>query len=216
MNLKNIFLCLDIDNTILDSSAQKQAIGEIVGKIMPGSSSFFWRVYESTRQSNGSINLDSTITAWARQYGLSRDILVRQLKELPFEKFLFPDFIEAIDSLRQIGKIGFFSNGPVWYQKQKVLRIKNFLQLPCNFKNSILSTNKADLFDKIDSKSVQLFSVYVEDRPEYLEMALEKKAIDLGVFICRSRCSCVVNSKILVVASFGELVSELKGLSSRV
>lgn len=211
MDLNKIFLWLDVDGTIIDSEALDDSFSsEIVERNVLGGKDEFWKIYESFRQSDGRVDLDQVIKFWARKHSLDRTKIIWAVKRLPFIKFIFQDFKKFAPKLGSFGDLGFFSNGAIWFQRQKAMKIKKFLNLKNREKNMLLSKNKRDMFPQMRGVSLGLFSVYVDDRLPILRAAIGEEAVDLGVLVYhRSEKPQITDKKILVIENFGQLMSKL-------
>jgi len=169
MDLNKIFLWLDIDGTVLNSGVLRKAIGENVLRKEASLAAVkdFWQVYDLLRRKNGTIHLEKAIDVWARKYGLSKQKIVSETKQLSFEDFLYLDFQDAAGELKKFGGLGFFSEGTVWFQRQKVTSVKKFLKRwRIVSQRTILSEDKKRLFGKMrkGSKSFFLFTLIINCR----------------------------------------------------
>lgn len=209
MKLSNTFLWLDVDDVILNWPSLKKYLGEkIFEPLMPGGAEIFWAIYESLRQLSGQINFGEALKILVQKYQVDADRLNTKIKNIDFNNFVYADFRDFAPELKSFGGFGIFSQGTFWYQLEKVADLEKIL--PVKPKAVLIAEDKTKEFDKMRDYSLDLYSLYIDDRKIYLEMALEKKAIDLGIWMPREPVTEKPMKNILVVDNFIDLMKELE------
>lgn len=209
MNLSNIFLWLDIDGVIINWVNLKRYLEkEIFDPLMPGGAETFWTIYEGLRDDTGQVNFGEAIKILVQKYQFDADLLIARIKGTNFNDFVYEDFQSFVPELKSFGGYGIFSQGTFWYQLEKVVDLEKIL--PVKPKAVLIAEDKTKEFDKMRHYSLDSYSLYVDDRKIYLEMALEQKAVDLGIWLPREPVTENPGENILVVDNFVDLMKELE------
>lgn len=212
MNLSNIFLWLDIDGVVLDWVDLKRYLEEeIFDPLIPGGAEAFWTIYEGLRDESGQVNFGEALNILVQRYQFDAEALTARIKNTDFNDFVYDDFRNFALELKNFGGFGIFSQGTFWYQSEKVADFEKLL--PVKPKAVLIAEDKTKVFDRMRTRSLDLYSLYVDDRKIYLEMALEQKAVDLGIWLPRESVTEKPRKKILVVDNFIDLMKELTLIS---
>ncbi len=119
-----VFL-LDVDNTLLDNDAAKEALaGRIRALVSPPEAKRFWEIYEETRSAEGIVDFPATAASFARQYAADpcAAAVLGALRDLPYERFLYPGALEAVAFLWRFGTAVVLSDGDPVFQPEKIAR----------------------------------------------------------------------------------------------
>jgi FMN phosphatase YigB (HAD superfamily) len=118
-----VVFILDCDNTLLDNDAVKAdydtGLRTILGEPL---AERFWAVYEEVRALTGTVDFPLTLTRFrplcpdAVRFERASALIM----EYPFATRLYPDTLETLRHLRQIGKPDIVSDGDQQYQPMKI------------------------------------------------------------------------------------------------
>lgn len=123
-NPRVVFI-LDCDNTLLDNDAVKadyaSGLRALLGEAL---AERFWAVYEEVRGETGTVDFPLTLTRFrplCPDEALYERVSALILDE-PFAAHLYPDTLETLRHLREIGMPAIVSDGDQTYQPLKIAR----------------------------------------------------------------------------------------------
>ena len=120
---QRVVFILDFDNTLLDNDAVKAdydtGLRALLGEAL---AERFWAVYEEVRAETGTVDFPLTLT---RFRPLCPDAALFErvsalIMDEPFDQRLYPDTLETLGYLREIGMPAIVSDGDQTYQPLKI------------------------------------------------------------------------------------------------
>jgi len=120
-----IVFLLDCDNTLLDNDTLKADLAAQLHALLGQElSERFWQVYEEVRQLTGVIDPPLIFERFAAF--VPNELILNQARAIvmdyPFERRLYPDSMETLRHLREIGLPVIVSDGDTVYQPRKIER----------------------------------------------------------------------------------------------
>jgi FMN phosphatase YigB (HAD superfamily) len=120
-----IVFLLDCDNTLLDNDTLKADLAAQLHALLGQElSERFWQVYEEVRQLTGVIDPPLIFERFAAH--VPNELILNQARAIvmdyPFERRLYPDTMETLRRLREIGLPVIVSDGDTVYQPRKIER----------------------------------------------------------------------------------------------
>jgi FMN phosphatase YigB (HAD superfamily) len=121
---------LDVDNTLVDNDAAKAELKRRLEALLGREAARFWVTYEAVRADTGVVNIPLTLRrfeqAWpagAASRSLAERVALAEVFTLfPYPRFLFPDALAAIASLKARGRVTILSDGDPAFQVRKIWR----------------------------------------------------------------------------------------------
>lgn len=120
-----IVFVLDCDNTLLDNDAVKTAMDARLRELLGSSlTDEFWRVYEEVRQTLGNVDLPATFNAFRPALASDAQLAMARsaVMDFPFHKYLYPDTLATLDTLKRHGTPVIVSDGDAVYQPGKIIK----------------------------------------------------------------------------------------------
>jgi FMN phosphatase YigB (HAD superfamily) len=124
-NVRLTFL-VDVDNTLIDNDAAKRemdrALDELLGE---EGSARFWKLYEDVRRDTGMVDIPKTLVRFEQVSPLNREqrfVLADLLMGFPYDRYLFPDALDTLAHLSEMGRVAILSDGDPAYQTSKIWR----------------------------------------------------------------------------------------------
>ncbi len=119
----DVVFMLDVDNTLFDHDALKLRVTDwISNRPERVEADLFWTFYEKVRSSTGIVNFMEA----ARQFGVaagSQPLAFDMrcfLWDFPFSELMFPDVLNTVRRLRQLGPVVILCDGHEPFQRRKV------------------------------------------------------------------------------------------------
>lgn len=114
---------LDVDNTLLDNDAAKAELeARIAASVPTAAARRFWELYEAVREHEDYVDFPATVVRLAEQHPESGARIARMLAEFPYQEFVYPGAIEAIERLWRIATPVILSDGDPVFQRRKIER----------------------------------------------------------------------------------------------
>jgi FMN phosphatase YigB (HAD superfamily) len=117
---------LDVDNTLLDNDAAKEAIDARLRALLgQAETSRFWSLYEVVRSASGVVSYPLTLARFNIAAGPdhSRQIaLAELLMTFPYHDYIYPGALDTLAALRHLGQVAILSDGDPTYQPSKIAR----------------------------------------------------------------------------------------------
>ncbi len=102
MTATELVFLLDVDNTLLDNDRVKEDIrAAIAGFVAPDRASRFWSLYEEVRGEQGVVDFPETLRRFRRAFPdePGAEDVDRAVLSVPFERYLYPQVMQAIARL---------------------------------------------------------------------------------------------------------------------
>lgn len=114
---------LDVDNTLLDNDAAKDALASrIAAAVDRESATRFWALYEIVRGAADYVDFPETVARLAAERPADGRRIARILDDLPYDEFVYPGALEAIDRVWRDGTPVILSDGDPVFQRRKIER----------------------------------------------------------------------------------------------
>src|SRR5712691_415607 len=125
--MSTLVFLIDVDNTLIDFDYVKDDLDEHI-KVHMGErvTTFFWELYERTREKSGEINIPLALQWLREQTPLSEldeqtYLHVHSLFDnYPFFNVLYPHTLETLHYLRTLGLTVIVSDGDMYFQAEKI------------------------------------------------------------------------------------------------
>lgn len=159
-----VFL-LDVDNTLLNNDAVKDAIGEKVGTLIgEAGERRFWEIYEDVRAQKGYVDFPTTVARLASDWEESdaRRSLMSMLDNFPFRDYLYPHALDTIHYLNTLGEAVILSDGDPTFQPLKIRKSGIAAAVHARV---LVVVHKEDELDKVFARYPAGHYVAVDDKP---------------------------------------------------
>lgn len=116
---------LDVDNTLLDNDAAKQAMEERVAALVPAErASRFWQLYEIVRRDEDYVDFPATIAQFRTEFPGDScvDEIDQSLGTFAYRDFVYPGVFELIERLWRLATPAILSDGDSLFQPRKIAR----------------------------------------------------------------------------------------------
>ena len=116
---------LDVDNTLIDNDAAKETMARhLIAMLGEDAAIRFWETYEVVRHEEGMVDLPKTLVRFleGNHDRTSRFALADLIMGFPYEEYLFPQTLETIAYLREMGRVAILSDGDPAFQPAKIAR----------------------------------------------------------------------------------------------
>jgi len=117
---------LDVDNTLIDNDAAKEAIDARLRDVLgPAETTRFWSLYEVVRSASGVVSYPLTLARFntASKVERSRQIaLADLLMTFPYDQYIYPGALDTLAAMRRLGQVAILSDGDPTYQPSKIAR----------------------------------------------------------------------------------------------
>ena len=116
---------IDVDNTLIDNDAAKVEIDRRLTALLGESGADqFWAAYEEVRAEFGVVDIPRAMArAPGAQAPLAERIALADLfMRFPFHDYIYPDALETVAFLRQLGPVVILSDGDPVFQATKITR----------------------------------------------------------------------------------------------
>ncbi|OLD51316.1 MAG: HAD family hydrolase [Chloroflexi bacterium] len=114
---------LDVDNTLLDNDAAKDALERrILAAVSEERAARFWSLYEDVRRERGVVDFPETLRRFHAIHPDASDRVDRAVLDMPYDRFLYPGALDAIAHLATLGTPVILSDGDRRYQPRKIER----------------------------------------------------------------------------------------------
>jgi FMN phosphatase YigB (HAD superfamily) len=159
---------LDCDNTLLDNDALKEDLAARLRALLGERlAARFWEDYEAVRQEAGGVDLPLT---FARFRSACPDAalharVVATVMDYPFAERLYPETLETLAYLREIGLPVILSDGDNAYQPRKIAA--SGLAAAVDGRVAIY-VHKEEHLDEVMARWPAPFYVMVDDKPRIL------------------------------------------------
>jgi FMN phosphatase YigB (HAD superfamily) len=178
--VRPVFL-LDVDNTLLDNDALKDATArEIQGIVGADRAGRFWNVYEEVRKDSGGVDYPATLERFAREFpdlpNERRSEVARAIFDAGFPSYLYPDALAVIERLWTAGVPVILSDGDPVYQPLKIERSGLARAVHGNV---LVYPHKEDHLDEVTERFPSSHYVQVDDKASLL--ATTKTRLDGSV-----------------------------------
>ena len=120
-----IVFLIDVDNTLLDNDRVTDDLrGYLTREIGPDASDEYFRIFEDLRTELGYADYLGALQRYRNEHLRDPHVLMLShfLIDYPFANRLYPESLDAIDWLKQIGPVAILSDGDVVFQPRKVER----------------------------------------------------------------------------------------------
>jgi len=162
-----VFL-LDVDNTLLDNDRVKEDIrAAIAGFVAPDRASRFWSLYEEVRGEQGVVDFPETLRRFRRAFPdePGAEDVDRVVLSVPFERYLYPQAMQAIARLWAIGDVAILSDGDRVFQPAKIARAGLLLATRGNV---LVYEHKEDHLAEVERRFPARHYAHVDDRATLL------------------------------------------------
>ena len=129
---ERVAFLVDVDNTLLDNDAAKDEIDRRMRLLLGDEESDrFWVAYERVRHETGRVAVPQALVEYLRDLpagtdrAMARDqhiALADALIGVPYADYVFPGAIDALRTLRGVGRVAILTEGDPAYQATKVAR----------------------------------------------------------------------------------------------
>jgi FMN phosphatase YigB (HAD superfamily) len=122
--MMRVFL-IDVDNTLLDNDRAKADVAARVRALVGADrAERFWSLYEEVRSDCGVVDYPETLRRFRRAFPEERRLsdVDRAVFEVPFEDYLYPQALDVIAHLWDVGEPAILSDGDRVYQPMKIAR----------------------------------------------------------------------------------------------
>ncbi len=163
-----IVFILDCDNTLLDNDAVKSSMDERLRELLGASlTDEFWRVYETVRVRNGTVDLPATFAEFRSALSSDNRLeLVRQaIMGFPFQDFLYPASLDTLATLKRYGRPVIVSDGDAVYQPHKLVQSGLASAVDGQW---VVYIHKEDHLDAIMDRWPAEFYVMIDDKGRIL------------------------------------------------
>jgi FMN phosphatase YigB (HAD superfamily) len=116
---------LDVDNTLLDNDRVTADLKRFLeGEIGARRTARYWELFERLRQELGYADYLGTLQRYRDEYPRDPHILHLSpfLIDYPFANRLYPESLDVIERLKELGQVAILSDGDVVFQPRKVDR----------------------------------------------------------------------------------------------
>jgi len=123
-NTSHVFL-LDVDNTLLDNDRFGDELrAHLTREFGQAECDRYWAIYEELRNSLGYVDYLGALQHFRLENDTRPGVfnLAYWLLDYPFEHQLYPNALETIDQLNQLGRAVILSDGDVVFQPHKIER----------------------------------------------------------------------------------------------
>ena len=173
MSSGSLVFLLDVDNTLLDNDRVKADIrSAIAGLVAADRASRFWSLYEEVRAEEGVVNFPETLRRFRRAFPdepRTEDV-DRAVLSVPFESYLYPRGLEAIERLWTLGDVAILSDGDRVFQPAKIARAGLLLATRGNV---LVYEHKEDHLSEVQRRFPADHYVHVDDRAALLSRTKE-------------------------------------------
>jgi FMN phosphatase YigB (HAD superfamily) len=119
--VRSVFL--DVDNTLLDNDAAKEALATRIAAAVPSDvARRFWELYEVVRDERDYVDFPATVARLAAEHPADAARVERILDELPYPEFVYPGVFETIERLWRSATPVILSDGDPVFQPRKIER----------------------------------------------------------------------------------------------
>jgi FMN phosphatase YigB (HAD superfamily) len=122
--MTTVFL-MDVDNTLLDNDRAKEDVARAIrGLVRPDRADRFWSLYEEVRHEGSVVDYPETLRRFRRAFPDESRLadVERQILDVPFERYLYPQALDVIARLWRHGEAAILSDGDRVYQPMKIAR----------------------------------------------------------------------------------------------
>jgi FMN phosphatase YigB (HAD superfamily) len=116
---------LDVDNTLLDNDRVTADLKRFLeGEIGARRTARYWELFEQLRQELGYADYLGTLQRYRDEYPRDPHVLHLSpyLIDYPFANRLYPESLDVIERLKELGQVAILSDGDVVFQPRKVDR----------------------------------------------------------------------------------------------
>jgi FMN phosphatase YigB (HAD superfamily) len=116
---------LDVDNTLLDNDRVTADLKRFLeGEIGARRTARYWELFEQRRQELGYADYLGTLQRYRDEYPRDPHVLHLSpyLIDYPFANRLYPESLDVIERLKELGQVAILSDGDVVFQPRKVDR----------------------------------------------------------------------------------------------
>ena len=131
---ERIAFLVDVDNTLLDNDAAKDEIDRRMRDLLGDrESDRFWDAYETVRRETGRVAVPQALVQYLRELppgtdpATARDqhiALADVLIGVPYARYVYPGAVDALGTLRKVGRVAILTEGDPAYQATKVARAR--------------------------------------------------------------------------------------------
>jgi FMN phosphatase YigB (HAD superfamily) len=165
---RQVVFILDFDNTLLDNDAIKAdydaGLRQILGESL---TQRFWAVYEAVREESGTVDFPLTLTRFGPECpdAATLERVRRLIMDYPFATRLYPDTLDTLRYLREIGTPVIVSDGDQVYQ---LLKIERSRLLEAVEGRVLIYIHKEDHLETIFRQWPASYYVMVDDKARIL------------------------------------------------
>ena len=116
---------LDVDNTLLDNDRVTVDLRRFLeGEIGKQRTARYWELFEQLRQELGYADYLGTLQRYRDEFPRDPHVLHLSpyLIDYPFANRLYPESLDVIERLKELGQVAILSDGDVVFQPRKVDR----------------------------------------------------------------------------------------------
>ena len=167
MSVGVVFL-LDVDNTLLDSDRVtadlRQHLSTAVGH---GGQQRYWEIFTELRDEVGYADYLGALQRYRLEFPRDPHVLAISsfLIDYPFANRLFPESLDVIERLKQLGTVVICSDGDVVFQPRKIERSGLFAAVAGNV---LIYVHKEDEIADVERRFPADHYVVVDDKPALL------------------------------------------------
>ncbi|MDQ6670532.1 MAG: HAD family hydrolase [Chloroflexota bacterium] len=125
MYTSGLVCLLDVDNTLLDNDRVTADLKRFLeGEVGPERTTRYWELFEQLRHELGYADYLGALQRYRDEYPRDPHVLHLSpyLIDYPFANRLYPESLDVIDWLKQLGQVVILSDGDVVFQPRKVDR----------------------------------------------------------------------------------------------
>lgn len=172
---QDLVFLFDVDNTLLDNDRSKRDMQTALLKLLgEDGARRFWQLYEEVRKELDVVSYPETLKRFAHGW---KDKEVAQkaadlINNWPYQEYLYPGSLPALEYLTQIGEIGIISDGDEDYQPRKIANagLTDAVGGPADV---LIYTHKETCFEDVMRRLPGRHYVLVEDKEKLLAAAKE-------------------------------------------
>lgn len=175
--MTTITFLLDVDNTLLNNDGVKEDFDRLIRvELGPALTKRFWDIYEQVREEKSVIDIPLSLKRLREQTSLQEldDLTYEHVHSIfdnyPFIKALYPQTLETLQHLSQLGTTVIASDGDPVFQAEKIVNS----QLATAVEGRVmLFIHKQEHLDEIVKHYPADHYVMIDDKPQILVDAKE-------------------------------------------
>jgi FMN phosphatase YigB (HAD superfamily) len=155
---------LDVDNTLLDNDRVTVDLKRFLeGEVGPERTRRYWEIFEQLRGELGYADYLGALQRYRDEYPRDPHVLHLSpyLIDYPFANRLYPESLDVIDRLKELGQVAILSDGDVVFQPRKVDRSGLTAAVDDNV---LIYVHKEQELDDVEARFPAKHYVVVDDK----------------------------------------------------